>query len=299
MGATGRAQFSDVFDAKFRLDAAGDNIFVGLDVLRGLVDGINDFVACRQPRWQRDESCGAVLLGSSFGLNDDDLLRAVEQLAAACIVISKPERTQYWDDMHRQLARRNEQERPPGIPLEAIYELGGLAPLKHERPLVVGPSTRVPETISAFRTLGFRKTAGKYPPPLVHAKLALLGHLLHWHVDAPGDVEAVAFQPIRLWVSSANFTKGSRRNVEFGYWTEDPTMLKAAEHLLVRLIAESEAVDTNVDDWNPEMAPVDYDHDAMIEAMAGVEAEERYAQLEQDAQVEDWLARHDADESEE
>ncbi len=272
MGATGRARFSDVFDATFRLNAAGNNIFVGLDVLRGLVDGINDFVACRQPRWQSDESCGAVLLGSSFGLNDDDLLRAVEQLTAACIVVSKPERTQYWDDIHRELARRNEQEQPPGLPLEAI--------------------------ISAFRTLGFRKTAGRYPP-LVHAKLALMGHLLHRHVDAPGDVEAVAFQPVRLWVSSANFTKGSHRNIEFGYWTDDPAMLKAAEHLLVRLIAESEAVDTNAEDWSPEMAPVEYDHDAMIEAMAEVEAEERYAQLEQDAQVEDWIASHDADESEE
>jgi len=154
------------------------------------------------------------------------------------------------------------------------------------------------KTISAFRTLGFRQAAGKYPP-LVHAKLALLGHLLRWHVDAPGDVEAVAFHPVRLWVSSANFTTGSRHNVEFGYWTEDPAMLKAAEHLLVKLIAKSEAVDTNDDYWSPEMTPVAYDHDAMIEAMAEVGADERYAQLEQEVQGEGWLASHDADESEE
>src|SRR5262249_50628911 len=57
-------------------------------------------------------------------------------------------------------------------------------------------------------------------------------------------------------------------------------------------IAESEAVDTNADDRRPEMGSIEYDHDAMIEAMA----EERYALLEQEAQAEDWLAHHDADE---
>jgi hypothetical protein len=292
VSATGWARFSDAFDGKLPTDAAGNYILAGLDVLRGLVDGIGDFVAGRQPRWRNDDSSGAVLLASSFGLNDVDLLKAMEQLAAACIVISKPERGRYWDSMLYRLAERNAQERPPGIPLDAFDELRDLAPLEHGRPAVVGPHARLPETVAAFRTLGFRKTSAREWPPLVHAKLALLGHLLRWQVDAPGDLEAVSFQPVRLWISSANFTSGSRRSIEFGYWTEDPALLRAAQDLLVKLIAESEALDTNADDWRPEMGPIEFDHEAMIEAMA----EERYAQLEYEAQVEDWLARHEADE---
>jgi hypothetical protein len=292
MGTIGRARFSDAFNGRFPTDAAGNDIFVGLDVLRGLVDGIDDFVAGRQPRWQSGDSCGAAMLGSSFGLNDEHLLKAVEQLAGACIVISKPERSEYWDGMLQRLAKRNVHERPPGVPLEAFDELRELTPLEHGRPAVVGPTTRLPETVAAFRTLGFRKTSVRQWSPLVHAKLALLGHLLRWHVDAPADVVTVSFQPVRLWVSSANFTKASRLSVEFGYWTEDRILLKAAQDLLIKLIAESEAVNTNANDWRPEMGPIEYDHEAMIEAMA----EEGYAQLEQEAQVEDWLARHEADE---
>jgi hypothetical protein len=197
--------------------------------------------------------------------------------------------------MLRRLSDLN--ERTPGIPLDAFGQFRDLAPLEKGRPAVVGPYGPAPGTgsVSTFRTLGFRKTAERMFPPLVHAKLALLGHLLCWHVDAPGDVEVVEFQPFRLWVSSANFTRSSGRSIEFGYWTEDPPLLKAAEHLLVELIARSEDVNPDVDDWRPDMAPVEYYHDAMVDAIA----EERCALLEQEAQVEDWLARHDRDEQEE
>jgi len=300
MAANGGAQFSDAFDRTFPSDAAGNNIFVGRDVLRGLVGGIDDFVECRQPRWRRYRSLGPTLLGSSFLLNDDDFLAALEKLAGACVVINKMKRTEYVTHMLRQLAALNRQA--PGIPLEAFGRLRDLALLEEGRPAVVGPYGPAPGTgrLSTFRTLGFRETAGQRFPPLVHAKLALLGHLW-WHDedDGPGVADVVGFQPFRLWVSSANFTRGSRRSIEFGYWTEDPALLKAAEHLLVELIAGSEDVDPDADDWRPDMARIEYDHDAMVEAMAELMAEERYALLEQEAQAEDWLARRDLDEPEE
>ena len=41
--------FDDVFEVA---GVAGNQAFLGLDVLRGLVDGISDFRATRQERWR-------------------------------------------------------------------------------------------------------------------------------------------------------------------------------------------------------------------------------------------------------
>lgn len=67
--------------------------------------------------------------------------------------------------------------------------------------------------VPTIRTLGYR---GGFPP-IIHAKLALLGHLW-WTDDGEFGEEVIGFEARRPWVSSANFTSSSRRNLEFGYW---------------------------------------------------------------------------------
>jgi hypothetical protein len=69
-------------------------------------------------------------------------------------------------------------------------------------------------------------------------------------------------------VSSANFTKSSRRSWEFGYWTEDAALVAGAERFLVRLLASSEDLDPDADAFDPEFAPVEFDDAAMAEAVA-------------------------------
>jgi hypothetical protein len=87
-------------------------------------------------------------------------------------------------------------------------------------------------------------------------------------------VDVTGFQPFRLWISSANFTRSSRRNLEFGYWTEEPSMLRGAERFLVKLMRSSEALDSASDHFEPELAPVEYDDEAMAEAMADMSWDE-------------------------
>jgi hypothetical protein len=168
----------------------------------------------------------------------------------------------------------------------AFRELADLAPLEDGRPALVGPYGPTAGTgyVSTVRALGFRRTDERNWPPLVHPKLALLGHLW-WHDEDPlgGVDDYIGFRPYRLWVSSGNFTRGSRRSVEFAHWSEEPALLKAARDFLLELVSYSEPVDPEADDWEPEMAPVDYDEAAMIEAMQ----EHRYAALEWEAQAED------------
>jgi hypothetical protein len=253
------------------LGAEGNRAWFGRNVLQGLIDGIDDFVHERQPRWERrSHRVGApVMLGCSPWVSDDKLLEAIEALPGACIVISKHPHTPGGEAGAQRLREIN--HRTNGIELRALSALGDMASKVGGRPRTVGPYDRIHDedaTVSTFRTIGFRKT-GRQRPPIAHAKLALLGNIC-WTDEHPagGVDDYVWFSPRRLWVSSANFTYGSRRSLEFGHWTEDAHLVRAVERFLVGLIGASEDVDSVAGDVDPELARVDYDDVAMAEAWA-------------------------------
>jgi hypothetical protein len=163
------------------------------------------------------------------------------------------------------------------MPIAAFSELTELAPKVDGQPVLVGPlSPKYSEPIPTIRTLGFRKSKEHGgSPPIIHAKLALLGHLW-WHDedDSPAGVaDATGFEPFRPWISSANFTNSSRRSLEFGYWTEDRALIDGAKRFLVKLMRSSEALDPAADQFEPELVPVEYDDAAMAEAWAEMRAD--------------------------
>lgn len=262
-----------IFTAEFDDEVAigsheGDKAFFGRDVLRGLVEGIDDFVHVRQPRWRQFRSLGPALLGSAMWMDDPGLLSALETLRHVCIVVRKEQRDHRVMPLLRDVA-----DRMPGIPTRAFPELTELAPKVDGKPLVVGPYTEMGSVIPSIRSFGFRAR----PPamiPIVHAKLALLGHFW-WHDEGPiGNVEdVIGFTPKRLWLSSANFTRGSRRSLDFGFWTEAPALIDGAQRFLLRLIATSEAIDAAADHLDPDLAGVEYDDAAMGEALVEMGAD--------------------------
>lgn len=256
--------FSSDFDDEFDVGSdEGNNAFFGRNVLRGLIEGIDDFIELRQPRWRRYRSLGPVLLGSAMWINDPELIEKLGQLSGASIVVTKQGRTPKKRLELEELDQVN--ENVPGLPVRAFADLSGLAPKVDGNSLVVGPYDRFDEAVvPTIRTLGYRSGF----PPILHAKLALLGHLW-WHDEGEFGVEdVIGFAPRRLWVSSANFTSSSRRNLEFGYWTEDPALIQGAERFLVRLMRSSEGVDPDADLFEPDLAPVEFDDAAMAEVLA-------------------------------
>jgi hypothetical protein len=88
--------FPDQFNDTFALGPEpGNNAFFGLEVLQGLVDGIDDFVDTRQPRWSPwVRSLGPALLGSTMWIDDDSLITKISDLEAACIVVKKKAESQ-------------------------------------------------------------------------------------------------------------------------------------------------------------------------------------------------------------
>lgn len=243
----------------------GDRAFFGRNVLQGLIDGIADYASQRQSRWLRRSwrASGPVLLGCSPWVGDDKLIAAISALPSACVVLSKPRADARATD---RLRAANAQTR--GIELRALSGLANVAPKENGQARIVGPYDGMqPEdlTLPTFRAIGQRRS-GRELPPHAHAKLALLGNICWTDEDPVGGVtDYVWFRPERLWISSANFTLGSRRSLEFGYWTEDSDLIRGVELFLTDLIGNSEDIDAP-DDPDPELAPVEFDDAAMAEA---------------------------------
>ena len=197
-------------------------------------------------------------------IDDQDLLDTLALLPAACVVVTKQDRTERTQRKLRRLQEFNDRAR--GLPLRHFRQLSELMPRVDGQPALVGPHTPMyAGAVPAIRTAGFRRTGDS---PIVHAKLALLGQMW-WHdEDEFGLGGYTSFTPKRLWISSANFTASSRRSLEFGFWTEDQALLLGAEKFLTRLIEHSEDLDPDADHINPDLAPVEFDDMAMGEAMA-------------------------------
>lgn len=260
-------QFSDAFDDEFAVGSEeGNRAFFGRNVLRGLIEGIDDFAHGRQPRRSHSRSRGPAFLGAAMWIDDSELIDRIGELAAACIIVTKQPRTTTASRKLEPLHELN--ERTPGMPIRAFADLSGLAFKVDGEPATVGPHTQTDEAvIPTLRTLGFRPTGSLVP--IIHAKLALLGHLW-WHDEGlAGQVEdLIGFKPCRLWISSANFTRASRQSLEFGYWTEERALVEGAERFLTKLMRSSEALDPEADLFEPDLAPVHFDEVAMAESWA-------------------------------
>jgi hypothetical protein len=229
------------------------------------------------------------MLGCSPWVNDDKLLAAIEALPGACVLVSKHPRTPGGEAGAERLREIN--ARTSGIELRALSGLSDMAPRVGRQPRLVGPYDRIHEegaALATFRTIGFRKV-GRQRPPIAHAKLALLGNIC-WTDEHPAGAvdDYMWFSPRRLWISSANFTYGSRQLMEHGYWTEHADLLDGMHRFLVGLIGASEDIDSVADNVDPELAPVDYDDAAMAQALA----EQRHAE-------EEWAALADEDREDE
>ena len=265
---------TDAFGLSFNRELGstepGNRAFFGQGVLDGLIEGIDDFVHERQPRWERrTHRVGApALLGCSPWITDDALLAAVEKLPGACIVLSKEPKRKRDSESLGKLRALN--KTTAGLPHRALSGLAHKAPKVGGRPQVIGPYDSLDSDLMlpTFRTVGYRKTSRKRPP-IAHAKLALLGNICWTDEDPIGGVtEYTWFSPKRLWVSSANFTYASRQSIEFGYWTEHPELMDAVECFLVNLIGDSEDLDAASDTPAPDLVDFKFDEAAMAEAAA-------------------------------
>ncbi|MGI5292944.1 hypothetical protein ACQEVF_57875 [Nonomuraea polychroma] len=257
-------QFPALFSHTSTYRQAGPGFF-GTDVLRGLTDGIDEFLASSDGRWSRSRSLGPAMLGCVPWFDDPVLLDCVTRCPSACVVINKQELKKRGKVGFEAL--KHQADCGPGFPPRAFSSLTQLASRYNGDPPVLGPSSPEPPDlrIQTFRSFGFRKTGGR-PVPILHAKMFLLGELW-WHDEGPlGHVEdIVGFTPKRLWLGSTNATKSSRLSLEFGVWINDRALLNQAQEFLVQILRYSESIDPADDRFVPEFVSFDYDDEAFWE----------------------------------
>lgn len=266
----------------FRFDPDGDFSFgpdnrssgyFGTDVLARLIAGIDDFRATAE-REYRSRTLGPAVLGAFMWLDDPELIQRIADFPYASVVITKQSRGTRPQVIERQQAKLNKLkpllEHDSGFPTEALPELEDLMLREDDgKPPLVDPSTPNPRLhLPAIRTIGYRRTSD-HLVPILHTKMLLLGELW-WHDEDPlgGVADVIGFSPQRLWLGSANGTKESRSNLEYGIWLHDPQLLRKAKDFLGWVLSHSEALDPDANDLLPDLIEPQYDDEAFIEYMA-------------------------------
>jgi hypothetical protein len=114
--------FTHEFDDEFLVGPEGEHrAIVGRNVLRGLIEGIDHFVASEPPVTKSHYTSDPVMLGSAMWINDSELIGKLEELRGACIVVTKQPRK---DRPTQMQPLRELNERTPGLPVGAFPELG-------------------------------------------------------------------------------------------------------------------------------------------------------------------------------
>ena len=260
------ASFPAAFDIRvtFGPDGSLSGRF-GTGVLDELIAGIDEFqeAVTAHPAYH---SLGPAMLGAFAWLDDNRLLERIASYPYACVTFTKQPRP---FPPHKLTRLQQVLDRGRGFPAAALEGLETLMPLDDlGQPQIVGPHSPVPNYMfRPLRTLGYRRMGDKLVP-LLHAKLMLLGELT-WMEDAEfGLDEITRFQPRKLWIGSANGTFSSRFNLEMGCWQTQPELLGSAQTFLTRILANSENLDPDPDTMQPDLAEIEYDDQAMAEAMA-------------------------------
>ncbi|MFY4722210.1 hypothetical protein [Streptomyces sp. LaBMicrA B280] len=237
----------------------------GTNVLAGLVGGIDTFRSELEQQ-RRSRSLGAGMLGAFLWVDDTELLRRIAEFPSACVVVSKQPRSPRSLEKLRKVA--DAVQGAAGFPTRALPDLEGLRLHEDGAAPVLGPGSASPDIrLSALRSLGYRRV-GDHLVPILHTKMLLLGELW-WHDEDAlgGAADVIGFSPSRLWLGSANGTESSRRSLEFGLWTRDPDLMKAAQKFLVEVVSQSEELDPGSDTLAPDLVEPDYDDEEMREAL--------------------------------
>jgi hypothetical protein len=191
-------------------------------------------------------------------LSDEQVVDRLLRFRASCIVINKPERL---GAEPRQVRRLHDEG--PGFPAEAIPKFHWLAPREDGKPAVIGPcDDPTPRGFESVRVAGVSRQQ-RTAVPLVHAKLLLLGECGESENDFGESV--IYFEPQKTWLGSANLTFNSRRSLEFGLWTSDPSLLDLVSRFLTDLLSYSELLDSYQLNAEPERIRYEFDDAAMYE----------------------------------
>lgn len=240
-------------------------------VIDDLIKGVDHFIAESRTntldKWSTPAAVGCVPW-----MNHERLIASLATLNDCCIVMNKGA-----NDLKGALALQAN-----GSPFR-ISSISGMTNVgrvdSRGLPPLIGPSGTSGDVITELgpvRLAGSR--IGGRSAPILHAKMLVLGDRKSEVLeDDPFFGELFeSFLPRMAWIGSANWTKGSEHNLEFGIWVEEPALVNHVYRFVVDVIRFSEPIDTAHQTPTPVLVDAVWDDEAFYHYMddIGLYAEE-------------------------
>jgi hypothetical protein len=240
----------------------------GSGVLADFIQGLRDLPAVVASGIPRKAEPYPVVLGCVPWLTSSEVVDALIEIGSCCVVVDKS-------------SERSEIERLTadggGVLQRLLPNLEFWGPATEGGPPTIDPNSAVEfheRELEPVRMFGWRKI-GNRQVPILHAKLAVCCVAYTWEGEMGGWDDLLS--PLRVWMGSANWTRGSLRHLEFGAWTHDQALAKAALEFVTDVIRSSEPFDSTAVPPTPELVEGRWDNDAFAELAAEMqEADEDF-----------------------
>ena len=244
----------------------------GSGVLPDFVQGLRELPAAALTGMSRKAEPYPVVLGCVPWLTSGEVVDALIEIGSCCVVVDKSsERSQ----TERLMAEGG------GVFQRLLPSLEYWGPTADGKPPWIDPGSAGEfheRELKPVRLFGWRKIGNKQVP-ILHAKLAVGCVAYTWEGEMGGWDDHLT--PLRVWMGSANWTRGTLRHLEFGAWSHDRALAKTALEFITDVIRASEPFDSTAVAPTPELVEGTWDNDAFAE----MAAELHEAQLEFDRDV--------------
>jgi len=241
------------------------SVTYGEDVIPHLVAGLREISVLASSGMPRKAAATGAVLGCVYRLTSSKVVDALIPLQT-CVIVDRQQ------SKRSQLERLNKSGSPmtslglPGLDEVALPLEGGGAPL-------VGPHSPMPRPVDLgpVRAAGWL-FGGAKSLPLVHVKMLVAGRSWVWEDDF--GAEQGHFTPLRTWMGSANWTEFAPMHLEFGLWSDDPSLLEHNQRFLLNAVRFSQPLDSTTVGPAPELVDCEYDDAAFAEYLAELGPEE-------------------------
>jgi hypothetical protein len=229
----------------------------GGGVVDDLVEGIRSHPDAVKRRFSAKAEAYPVVVGCVPWLNSPDVVDALLTLEGCCVVVDKSARGAQLDRLSTDAL---------GVQQKVFRSLQYWGPRHDGQAPVISPGTAQDfeeRLLEPVRVLGWRKRGKEQPVPLLHAKIAVCCAAYGWDGEFGGWDEHL--MPLSVWMGSANWTTWSAKHLEFGAWSTDELLTKAAFEFVIDVIRASELRDSSAPLPTPQLVEGKWDDDAFAE----------------------------------
>ena len=222
-----------------------------------LADGLRGHPDSVKRRFSAKAEAYPVVIGCVPWLNSAEVVDALLAMAGCCVVVDKSA----WGAQLERLSTDG-----AGVQQRLLPSLQYWGPHQDGQAPVIDPGSArdfEERLLEPLRVLGWRKRGKQELVPLLHAKLAVCCAAYGWDGEFGSWDEHL--MPLSVWMGSANWTTWSAKHLEFGAWTTDEALTKAAFEFVIDVIRASEPRDSAASLPSPQLVEGQWNDDAFAE----------------------------------